>query len=150
MIRYLVKGGYVLSRDGDKNYISAKQVMSMYGIPRAKCSICDEQFLEGAPNIYKDLCILSPKQGGNYCIRTALEKHLSKQLNQMHQEFKSEKDNNQLMLLDLNNEAEDHKSQIKILQNKLDIESARSNKYQQLFSIALSALAVGLSLAFYF
>lgn len=68
MIRYIVRPGYVISQtDGDRHYISASQLMHLYGVQTRECVI-----LRGPEDRYKlrglkhDLINLFPRFDGKY------------------------------------------------------------------------------------
>lgn len=64
MIKYLVCPGHVKSKDGDTHYISARQLMQLYGVSPKECVIWQER------RTYKGLIRLVPKKDGNYTIRS--------------------------------------------------------------------------------
>ena len=68
-IKYLVKGGYVLSRnDGDRHYVGAGQVIELYGVDPRECKVVKSW---SELNFYRrkygeDVKVLRPNSAGNY------------------------------------------------------------------------------------
>jgi len=68
MIKYIVWPGYIISKnDGDRHYISAEQLVSLYGVSIRECIVIngpEERYkLRG---INRDLINLFPRADGKY------------------------------------------------------------------------------------
>lgn len=71
--KYLLKGGYVFSRNGDfqQHYISANQLRDLYNLNRNECIFVDrEKDLRGINE--EDYIVLTPRYDGDY------QSHISK------------------------------------------------------------------------
>jgi hypothetical protein len=67
MVKYLVIPGNVRSRnDGDIHYISARQLMQLYGVNPDECVIYDNRF--GGRQYSDELIPLRPMFNGNYTL----------------------------------------------------------------------------------
>lgn len=65
--KYLVIPGYIISQnDGQRHFIGASQLISLYKVNPEECVIDTER--RGLQNEYKDLIRLEPNYMGNYKI----------------------------------------------------------------------------------
>ncbi len=126
MIKYILIGGQGLDKNGKKRYIEPRELPELYSIKQNECITLGHEWpIEMTPydNMQRENTIsLRPMDDGNYCLGRVLERRIIDRKGSMVRELKE----------------------------GLEDANARADKYQQLFFITLSALAVGLSLAFYF
>jgi hypothetical protein len=67
--KYLVIPGEVVSQnDGQTHFISAQQLIKLYGVDKRDCVIVSPKSI--AINFYEDLIKLTPKEDGNYQLHT--------------------------------------------------------------------------------
>ena len=77
--KYLVIGDYVISKnDGQRHYVSAKELVSLYGVDKRECELFDKLTPRNPRDIIVgNLIILGPLYNGNY--REYLEKSNAQQ-----------------------------------------------------------------------
>jgi len=73
MKKYLITGGYIISKDGDKHYVSASELVILYNLKRDECQLVETRTSEekrtGLLGVYtKGLRRLYPRRDGNYCL----------------------------------------------------------------------------------
>lgn len=69
MKKYLVIPGNVISKnDGDEHYISANELIRLYGVQRDDCVIADPSMPRGYYSKYADLILLVPRYDGDYSL----------------------------------------------------------------------------------
>ncbi|RMD50592.1 hypothetical protein D6827_03745 [Candidatus Parcubacteria bacterium] len=68
--KYILIGGYVIARDGQRHYVSAARLMRFYGIKKKDIVACIDIDKSGYPKLLGvDLDkyeVLTPKPDGNY------------------------------------------------------------------------------------
>jgi len=75
LIKYAIWPGYVISKtDGDRHFISAPQLMRLYGVAPHECIVIHDwpEGYAGRREAYDKLIVLSPRSDGNY--RETLER----------------------------------------------------------------------------
>jgi hypothetical protein len=69
MKKYLCFGGNVISRhDGDRHYISARQLARLYQVPHNECVYIERGQDIPLGYIGKDMIKLHPRPNGDYCL----------------------------------------------------------------------------------
>ena len=63
-MKYVIKPGWITSKnDGERHYITKKQLIALYQVPESDC--LDE------PPVDDCYCVLAPRYDGNYYIQNA-------------------------------------------------------------------------------